>query len=121
MRPPAASKRSSPGINARTKLTIPSLKLTIPSLVRYRKSLFSKVVPGDTTFAKLGGRDGQIMYRPLSFSRFWSGDENNASEGGYHTPFIIGSQIMEACLIRFYWLFDFTAVVFFCSFACHLM
>ena len=59
MRPPAASKSSSPRINARTKLTI-------PSFVRwYRKSLFAKVVPEETTFfAKLGGRDGQIIYVP---------------------------------------------------------
>ena len=113
MRPPAASKRSSPRINACTKLTIPSLAL-------YRKSLFAKGVPEETTFAKLGGRDGQIMYRPFNFSCFWSGDENNASEGRYHTPFIIGPQFMEACLLRFYLLSDFT-VVFFCSFACHLM
>ena len=113
MRPPASSKSSSPGINACNKLTI-------PSLVRYRKSLFAKVVPEETSFAKLGGRDGQITYRPFNFSRFWSGDENNASGGRCHTPFVIGSQIMQTCLIRFYLLSDFT-VVFFCSFACHLM
>ena len=109
MRPPAASIRSSPGINARNKLTT-------PSLVRYRKSLFAKVVPEDSTFANLGGRDGRMTYRPFNFSRFWSGDENNALEGRYHTPFIIGSQIMEACLIRFYLLSDFY-MIFFCSVA----
>ena len=78
IRPPAARNRSSPGIDTRTKLTI-------PSLAQNRESLFAKVVSEDTTFAKLGGRDGQIVYRPLTFSRFWSGDENNASEGRYHT------------------------------------
>ena len=59
------------------------------------------------------------MYRHLTLSRIWSGDENNASEGRCHTPFIIGSQIMETCLIPFNSLSDFT-VVFFCSFAYHL-
>ena len=34
-----------------------------------------KVVNEDTTFAKLGGRDGQTMYRHVIFSRFWSGAE----------------------------------------------
>ena len=42
------------------------------------------------------------MYPPVNVSRLLSGDENNASEGRYHTPFIIGSQIMEECLIRFF-------------------
>ena len=60
------------------------------------------------------------MYRTLNFCRFWYGDEDNASEERCHTPLIIGSQIMEACLIRFHLLSDFT-VVFFCSLACHLM
>ena len=54
------------------------------------------------------------MYRHLKCSRFWSGDENNASEGRYLAPFIIESQIMETCLIPFNSLSDFT-VVFFCS------
>ena len=63
MRPPAASKRLSPGINARAKLAI-------PTLVWYGQSLLTKVVLEDTTFAKLGGRDGQIMYRHLYFYRF---------------------------------------------------
>ena len=94
MRPHAASKRSSPGINVRTKLAS-------SGLVRYRKALFANVVNEDTTFAKLGGRDGHIMYRHLNFSPFWSGDEHDASEGRCHTPFVIGSQIMETCLIPF--------------------
>ena len=71
MRPPAAKKRSLPGINACTKLPI-------PRLVRCRKSLFAKVVPEETAIAKLGGRDGQIMYRLLNMSPFWSGEEHNA-------------------------------------------
>ena len=59
------------------------------------------------------------MYRRLNSSRFWSGDENNASEGRCHTPFIIGSQIVETCLIPFNSLSHFT-VVFVCYFAYHL-
>ena len=47
------------------------------------------------------------MYLPLNFSRFWSGDQNNVSEGRYHTPFIFGSQMMEACLVQFNLLSDF--------------
>ena len=60
------------------------------------------------------------MYRHLNFSRFWSGDENNASEGRHHVLFIIGSQLMETCLIPFNSLSNFT-VVLSCSFAHHLM
>ena len=54
----------------------------------------------------------QVMHRHLFFSRFWSGDENNASGGRYHAPFIIGSRIMEACLIRFNSLSDFNVTIF---------
>ena len=63
-----------------------------------------------TTLAKLDGRDGQVRCCHLSFSRFGPGDENNASQGPCHTPFLFGSQKMETCLIPFNSLSDLTVV-----------
>ena len=75
MRPPAASKRSSPRINARTKLTI-------PSLVRHRKCLF-----GSCASTRTKPNNPQSMCHPINFSRFWSGDENKCDRRAILYPF----------------------------------
>ena len=108
-KPPAASKRSSTGINARTKLAI-------SSLVRYRKALFVKVVHEGTTFDKLGGRNGQIMYR----HHFGPVKKTMLRRGDIIILLLSDLKIMGKRLIWFYLLSDFT-VVLFCSFACHRM
>ena len=58
--------------------------------------------------------DGDIVQQssdyvsPPQFSRFWSGDENNASEGRCHILLLVSYLIMETSLIRFNFLSDFT-------------
>lgn len=75
MRPLAASKRSSPGRNVRTKPTS-------SSIVRDGKALFVKIVnKANAAFAKLDGTHGLIKYGHLNFlalgpatkTMFWRG------------------------------------------------